>query len=158
MKATISMESFFAGPVSFQKMARHKHETRKTKTKSEKKTHMAAFAAAATASAPPPYADADCSCRTNAETKQMPNATDWTKFTAYVKQKEIAPRIADDLKRVLSTCEIVLLCDDSSSMASAISEDGRDPFIKTSTRWSELKKLAAVLIELVTCVNPKKRS
>src|SRR5581483_596881 len=49
----------------------------------------------------------------------------------------------------------VLLCDDSSSMSSPILEEGKDPFaIKKSTRWLELKKLAAVLIEIVTAINP----
>jgi len=51
-------------------------------------------------------------------------------------------------------CEIVLLCDDSGSMAQAIAEDGVDPnAVKRSTRWLELKKLAAEIIKVVTSHN-----
>jgi hypothetical protein len=47
-----------------------------------------------------------------------------------------------------------LLCDDSSSMNNPIAEEGTDPFAqKKTTRWLELKKLAAVLIEFITATN-----
>src|SRR5207244_2774116 len=78
-----------------------------------------------------------------------------SKFDLLVKRHELKPPIPEQLKKVLTDCKIVLLCDDSSSMASAISEEGTDPFaIKKSTRWLELKKLAAVIIEFVTATNP----
>jgi hypothetical protein len=76
-----------------------------------------------------------------------------SKFDLFVKQHELKPQTAEHLKTVLSTCKIVLLCDDSSSMGSLIAEEGSDPFAqKKSTRWLELKKLAAVLIEFVTMI------
>ena len=62
--------------------------------------------------------------------------------------------MAKQLKEVLSMCKVVLLCDDSGSMANIISEEGTDPFApKKSTRWLELKKLAADIIEFVTATN-----
>ncbi|AYV76842.1 MAG: hypothetical protein Barrevirus1_64 [Barrevirus sp.] len=77
-----------------------------------------------------------------------------SKFELLVKQNELNPYIADKLREVLSTCEIVLLCDDSDSMSLPIAEEGTDPFSpKRSTRWLELKKLAAIIIQFVTAVN-----
>ncbi len=77
------------------------------------------------------------------------------RFNQFVKQKELSNKVATDLKSVLAKCEIVLLCDDSSSMNQSIATEGCDPFaVKTSTRWYELKKLAAALIEIITVVNP----
>ncbi|AYV76841.1 MAG: hypothetical protein Barrevirus1_63 [Barrevirus sp.] len=75
-----------------------------------------------------------------------------SRFEQFVKQHELSAKVANDLQRVLATCEIVLLCDDSGSMSSLISEPGST---KKSTRWAELKKLAAALIEISTCVNEK---
>jgi len=78
-----------------------------------------------------------------------------SKFDLLVKRHELRPPVPEQLKQVLSTCKIVLLCDDSSSMGNPISEEGTDPFApKKSTRWLELKKLAAVIIEFVTAINP----
>ena len=80
---------------------------------------------------------------------------DWSRFEQLVKQKELNPGTAEQLRNILSTCEIVLLCDDSDSMAQPIAEEGTDPFSpKRSTRWLELKKLAATIIEFVTAINP----
>lgn len=77
------------------------------------------------------------------------------RFEQLVRQYELKPQIASQLQTVLSRCEIVLLCDDSGSMSSAIAAEGVGPNApKTSTRWMELKKLAASIIEIVTCVNP----
>lgn len=82
------------------------------------------------------------------------SAQDLTRFDLLVKQRELNQTVADQLKNVLSTCEIVLLCDDSDSMNNPIAEEGTDPFApKKSTRWLELKKLAAVIIEFVTAIN-----
>ena len=50
------------------------------------------------------------------------------KFNLLIKQHELTQKVASDLKNVLEKCEIVLLCDDSSSMNAQISEEGADPF------------------------------
>jgi hypothetical protein len=85
---------------------------------------------------------------------QLSNQPILSKFELLVKQRELNPYIAEQLKNVLSTCEIVLLCDDSESMSLNIAEEGTDPFApRNSTRWLELKKLAAVIIQFVTSVN-----
>jgi hypothetical protein len=79
---------------------------------------------------------------------------DWSRFEQLVKQKELSPSTATQLKDVLSMVEIVLLCDDSDSMAQPIAEEGTDPFApKRSTRWLELKKLSATIIEFVIAIN-----
>lgn len=78
-----------------------------------------------------------------------------SKFESLVKRHELKEPVVSQLKNTLETCKIVLLCDDSFSMSNTIAEEGTDPFaIKKSTRWLELKKLAAVLIEYVTAINP----
>jgi hypothetical protein len=80
---------------------------------------------------------------------------DMTRFELFIKQKELNPVVANQLRDILSMCEIVLLCDDSDSMANPIAEEGTDPFApKRSTRWLELKKLVSVIIDFVTAVNP----
>lgn len=76
---------------------------------------------------------------------------DLSKFNLLVKQNELSPEIATQLHQVLSSCEVVLLCDDSGSMKTAIIEGNTG---KQTTRWLELKKLAAVIIEFVTAINP----
>ena len=74
----------------------------------------------------------------------MAQTTD-EKFNQLVRLHELNPKIARDLKRVLSTCEVVLLCDDSGSMNSIVT--GK------TTRWMELKKLAEIVITYVTSIN-----
>lgn len=84
-----------------------------------------------------------------------PAESDLSRFRQLVKQNELKENVATQLYEVLSTCEIVLLCDDSDSMSKAIAEEGVDPFApKRSTRWLELKKLASVIIDFVTAINP----
>lgn len=79
---------------------------------------------------------------------------DTVRFDQLVKQRELNPTTASNLKHVLTMCDIVLLCDDSDSMSNPIAEEGTDPFApKRSTRWLELKKLASVIIEFVTATN-----
>ena len=81
---------------------------------------------------------------------------DFSRFNALVKQNELNKNVADQLYNVLSNCEIVLLCDDSDSMNKPIAEEGTDPFApKRSTRWMELKKLASIIIDFVTAINPR---
>ena len=83
-----------------------------------------------------------------------PQQMDMARFNQLVKQNELRPDIAQQLLHVLSNCEIVMLCDDSDSMNKAIAEEGTDPFApKRSTRWLELKKLAAIIIDFVTAIN-----
>jgi hypothetical protein len=76
---------------------------------------------------------------------------DGTKFNQLVKQTELNPDVAKKLYEVLSTCDIVLLCGDSSSMNIPIAEPNMP---KMTTRWLELKKLVTAVIELVTSINP----
>jgi len=79
---------------------------------------------------------------------------DTSRFELLVKQRELNPTTASNLKDVLTMCDVVLLCDDSNSMGNPIAEEGTDPFApKRSTRWLELKKLASVIIEFVAATN-----
>ena len=48
-----------------------------------------------------------------------------------------------------------ILSNSSSSMSSAIAEEGTDPFApQTSTRWNEAKRLASEIIDLCIAVKP----
>jgi len=79
-----------------------------------------------------------------------------SKFDQLVKRHELRPPVPQQLHDVLTNNKIVLLCDDSGSMKQAVVEEGNDPFAPTkATRWSELKKLASVIIEFVTATNPE---
>lgn len=93
-----------------------------------------------------------------------------TRFQQLVKQHEIKVDVAASLFKMLSNTELVLVCDDSGSMAEQIkvylflrylSHIGflgrrlQEPNSnKVSTRWMELKRLAAVVIEYCTACNP----
>lgn len=80
------------------------------------------------------------------DAKQMP-------FDKLVHDKEISSQIASDLLRIVPTCKVVLLCDDSSSMQNTICEEGVDPFApRTSTRWLQLKQLTAILVEYIVAL------
>jgi len=91
----------------------------------------------------------------------MTKAPELTKFQQFAKRKELQPQVAQQLETVLSKCDIVLLCDDSGSMATKIVDGDalQNPNTaaaanqKTSTRWDELKKLAASIIEITTIAN-----
>jgi hypothetical protein len=76
---------------------------------------------------------------------------DPSRFELLVKQNELPQELALQLHQVLSNCEVVLLCDDSGSMKTTIVEGNST---KLTTRWLELKKLASVIIEFVTAINP----
>jgi uncharacterized protein YegL len=79
------------------------------------------------------------------------------KYQALVEQFELKADTAENLFHVLLTCDIALLCDDSTSMQTKIVEPGQDPFANAAiqkTRWSELKVLAAAIINVVTAINP----
>jgi len=83
-----------------------------------------------------------------------PVPVDLSRFNLLVKQYELKADVAEQLRQVLSRCEVALLCDDSSSMGNAIAEENTDPFApKRSTRWLELKRLASKIIEFVTAMN-----
>ena len=80
-----------------------------------------------------------------------------SRFEALVKQNELTATVAEQLKQVLSTCDIVLLCDDSTSMNAEIKEEkgvAFGPPKPKMTRWLELKKLAHTVIEFTTAINP----
>ncbi len=65
-------------------------------------------------------------------------------------------QVANDLLSVIPRTRVVLLCDDSTSMRAPISEESTDPFApKLSTRWLELKQLAAILIDFLVALRPE---
>lgn len=80
------------------------------------------------------------------------------RFDDFVKQHELTKKVSDQLYYVLTNCEIVLICDDSASMQQVMREDGGQQNNKNTanqtTRWTELRKLAAEVIKFVTATNP----
>ena len=102
--------------------------------------------AALPASAPPPPLP----------TSAVPQPQYPERFIALVKKLEVDQQTAADLYTVLSSCEIVLLCDDSGSMSSRIPPEwGAPPQTAPVTRWDQLKRFAATLIDFVTSINPE---
>lgn len=80
----------------------------------------------------------------------MTTTTPLTSFESLVKRHEIPADLVLLLKKYISKAEIVIICDDSYSMTSEIV----DPITKKSTtRWMELKKLVAKLIEYTIALN-----
>jgi hypothetical protein len=83
-----------------------------------------------------------------------------TRFELLVKKNELPPLVAGQLKSVIDMCKVVISCDDSASMGQSIVESSVDAngntimsTVKTSTRWLELKKLAAGIITYVTAID-----
>ena len=75
---------------------------------------------------------------------------DMTAFNSLVRRYELSPLVSSQLLEVLRHREIVLLCDDSSSMLNTVVEEGNDPFASNnSTRWQLLKRIAASIIDFV---------
>jgi hypothetical protein len=91
------------------------------------------------------------------QTAPMERKDDKERWNLYCKKRELPKEVADLLYSVILGCEkIILLCDDSDSMGQDISDEGTDPFAnKNSTRWKELKRLAAALIDLITAIKPE---
>ena len=84
----------------------------------------------------------------------IPDIQPESKFDRLVKLHELKPPIPQQLRDVLTKCKVVLLCDDSHSMNLFVTEEGANAFTpKKTTRWTELMKLASVVIEFVTAVN-----
>ena len=78
------------------------------------------------------------------------------RFINLIKKLEVDQVMAADLYTVLSSCEIVLLCDDSGSMTATVApEPGAPPQAGPVTRWDQLKRFAATLIDFVTAINPE---
>lgn len=76
-------------------------------------------------------------------------------FQQFVEDNEIAPDVAADLQSVLTTTKVILLLDDSGSMNTRIVDPGAAAFAQAAsgavvTRWSELEKLAATAVEMIT--------
>jgi hypothetical protein len=58
---------------------------------------------------------------------------------------------------VLTTSRVVLILDDSGSMATTVVQPGQSPWSTGPqvTRWSELERLAAVLVDMITSTTPE---
>ena len=77
------------------------------------------------------------------------------RYADLVRRLELDQTRAADLYFMLSTCEIVLLCDDSGSMQTFIQPEWGQPAPPVPvSRWDELKRLAATLIDFVISINP----
>lgn len=78
------------------------------------------------------------------------------RFDLLMERRELDCKTANDLRQYIPSCKVVLLADDSTSMSNVIAEEGNNPFApRNSTRWMELQKLAAILIEFVTALTPQ---
>lgn len=79
------------------------------------------------------------------------------KFDTLTKKMEMKDTDKKILWDVLTTTDVVLVCDDSGSMQDIIAEEGISQQVskKTSTRWQELRKLAAELIKIVVAGDPR---
>ena len=85
-------------------------------------------------------------------TPPPPGPAALTPFQMYVADNELSEEVATDLYDVLTTTRVVLLLDDSGSMGTRIAPPTGTGFTNTgagTTRWSELDKVAATVVEMV---------
>ena len=76
------------------------------------------------------------------------------RYIQLVKRLELDPVTTADLYSVLTSADIVLLCDDSTSMWATVQPEPGVPAPPTPvTRWDELKRLAATLIDFITATS-----
>ena len=73
-------------------------------------------------------------------------------FDIWCRKNEIDDQTKSDLLQIVPKCHVVMLADDSSSMSNAIREESGGNGSLT-TRWLELKKLLAQLLELISAIN-----
>lgn len=76
-----------------------------------------------------------------------------TPWEIFLGNNEISDEVAADLTEVLSSTKLVLLLDDSGSMATKVVEPGSAAQQAVggpqATRWSELEKLASTLVDML---------
>ena len=79
-----------------------------------------------------------------------------THLVLQCQDNELKPDVQDDLFGVLTTSRIVLLLDDSGSMRTRVVAPGASAFAAgpVVTRWSELERLAAIIVTMVTATTP----
>jgi hypothetical protein len=73
------------------------------------------------------------------------------RFKTIAQLYEIRPDFCQKLRQ-LEGYEIVLLCDDSGSMASIV-DDNKDPFGKKLTRWDELKNTVNIMVDIAATLD-----
>ena len=81
---------------------------------------------------------------------------DRARFDDLVARLELRPDMADDLFGVLSTTTVVLLLDDSGSMATRVADPLSAPFARggPATRWSELEMFTVTAVDIITATSP----
>lgn len=76
-------------------------------------------------------------------------------FQAFIDDNELSAEVAADLLSVLPSTRVVLLLDDSGSMKTRVLPPGGSAVASAGpvvTRWSELEKLTATIVEMVNSV------
>jgi hypothetical protein len=78
------------------------------------------------------------------------------RFQQFCAANEVPPAAQDDLFGVLTTSRVVLILDDSGSMATTVVQPGQSPWSMGPqvTRWGELERLSALLVNMVTSTTP----
>jgi hypothetical protein len=79
------------------------------------------------------------------------------RFQAFCAANEVSPAAQDDLFGVLTTSRVVLILDDSGSMATTVVQPGQSPWSAGPqiTRWNELERLSALLVNMITSTTPE---
>ena len=73
------------------------------------------------------------------------------KYLELIKEYNLSKEISEQLYYVIANYEIILICDDSTSMKNVIKNSNSDQ--NPPTRWSELKKLVTSIIMFSTLIN-----
>lgn len=73
-------------------------------------------------------------------------------FRLLAQRYEISDEWAARLKR-LESFEIVLILDDSGSMATPLQQPGAGAFARTVTRWDELKQTVGIIVDIAAIMD-----
>lgn len=73
-------------------------------------------------------------------------------FQAIANRYEISDYFARKLRQ-LEGWEIVLICDDSGSMATPLQTRAQSAFAKAPTRWEELKGIVGIIVDIAAVMD-----
>lgn len=84
--------------------------------------------------------------------QEINSVTRLDKFDVLVQKFEINPEFAIKLRQ-LEGYEIIIICDDSGSMGTMVTNPSVKDFKNLQSRWEELKQTVKIIIEIASCLD-----